>query len=343
MTEAVADLGRDARVAPAPLLEVQRLRKTFSAQASLLSRRRSDAIAAVDDVSFDVLQGQTFGLVGESGSGKSTVARCLVRLVEPDAGRVTFDGVDVRSVSRDALRQLRRKMQIVFQDPASSLDPRMSVGAIVEEPLIIHGLDDRLERRRRVLEILDLVGLTEEHAGRRPHEFSGGQQQRIAVARALVLRPELVILDEPVSALDVSVQAQVLNLLRDLQSELKLTYIFIVHDLAVAEYFCDEIAVMYRGAVMERSDDRSLFRDPLHPYTQALIAAAPIPDPSAAKSEDIVLPDDVVEVSVRQGCRFRPRCFIGRDRELCAANEPPLAERRPGHLAACHFPGEGRR
>jgi peptide/nickel transport system ATP-binding protein/oligopeptide transport system ATP-binding protein len=233
-------------------------------------------------------------------------------------------------------------MQIVFQDPYSSLDPRMSVRAIVEEGLVIHGIDSSAERDKRAREMLELVGITPAQMNRKPHEFSGGQRQRIGVARALVLHPELVVLDEPISALDVSIQAQVLNLLRRLQKQLGLTYVFIVHDLSVAEYFCDRVAVLYLGAVMELGDRETLFRQPFHPYTVSLLSAVPIPDPASERRRSrIVLTGEVAALGERpSGCRFRPRCPLGKDREICATDEPPLVERGPGHWAACHFPGE---
>jgi oligopeptide/dipeptide ABC transporter ATP-binding protein len=294
----------------------------------------------VDDVSFDVQRGETFGLVGESGCGKSTIARCILRLVEADAGRIVFDGIDVRSLGREELRRLRRRMQIVFQDPYASLNPRMTVEDIVEELLVIHDMGDKATRKTRVLEMLDVVGLTSQQARRKPHEFSGGQRQRIALARALVVNPELVILDEPVSALDVSIQAQVLNLLRELQHELGLTYVFIVHDLAVAEYFCDRLAVLYLGAVMELTDRHRLFREPLHPYTEALLSAAPVPDPTVERQrEHIVLRGEVEAMPEARVCRFKPRCPVGRERPTCDV-EPPLVQHAAGQLAACHFPGE---
>ena len=250
------------------------------------ARATGESLRAVDGVSFDIRAGETFGLVGESGCGKSTIARCILRLTQPTGGRVLFDGADLATLGRTELRALRKRMQIVFQDPYASLDPRMTVGAIVEEPLVIHGLGTTKERRDEVATMLELVGLTPQQARRKPHEFSGGQRQRIALARALVLHPELVILDEPVSALDVSIQAQVLNLLRSLQTELGLTYLFIVHDLAVAEYFCDRLAVLYLGAVMELGERETLFRSPLHPYTDALLSAVPMPDPAVAAPQE---------------------------------------------------------
>jgi oligopeptide/dipeptide ABC transporter ATP-binding protein len=301
-----------------------------------------DGLRAVDGVSFTVRRGETFGIVGESGCGKSTLTRAILRLVEPTAGRVVFDGVDVRGLGPAELRRLRSRIQIVFQDPLGSLDPRMTARAIVEEPLEIHGVGDRAARARRAAEMLDLVGIPSGQHLRRPHAFSGGQRQRIGVARALVLEPELVFLDEPISALDVSIQAQVLNLLRRLQQELSLTYVFIVHDLAVAEYFCDRVAVLYRGAVMETGGSEALFREPLHPYTTSLLSAVPVPDPEVERGRrHIVLRGDVASApQPGTGCRFRPRCPVGHDREICAREAPPLAEHRPGHAAACHFPAE---
>jgi oligopeptide/dipeptide ABC transporter ATP-binding protein len=326
------------------LLWVDRLTKDFpTGRRRLLGGGHTgEALRAVDGVSFDVRAGETFGLVGESGCGKSTLARCILRLTEPSGGRVVFDGTELGRLGRNGMRALRKRMQVVFQDPYASLDPRMTVGAIVEEPLVIHGLGNRKERRGKVAAMLELVGLTAQQARRKPHEFSGGQRQRIALARALVLSPELVILDEPVSALDVSIQAQVLNLLRSLQQELGLTYLFIVHDLAVAEYFCDRLAVLYLGAVMELAGREAVFTSPLHPYTDALLSAVPIPEPGAARRKQrVVLRGDVVHFgSEVRGCRFKPRCPVGRDRELCGAVEPPLEEREEGHWVACHFPGE---
>lgn len=320
----------------APLLEVSHLVKEFK------DREGSEPLRAVDDVSFSVQRGETFGIVGESGCGKTTLSRAILRLIEPTAGRVTFDGVDVGELGPPALRQLRRRMQIVFQDPFGSLDPRMSVLGIVQEPLDIHGLGNAAERAARASAMLEHVGIPAEQYRRRPWAFSGGQRQRIGIARALVLEPTLVFLDEPVSALDVSIQAQVLNLLRRLQGELGLTYVFIVHDLAVAEYFCDRIAVLYRGAVMELGERESLFREPLHPYTASLLSAAPIPDPEVERRrERIVLRGDVTPLGGDEGgCRFRSRCPVGHDREICATSPPPLTEHRPGQLAACHFPAE---
>jgi oligopeptide/dipeptide ABC transporter ATP-binding protein len=339
--EAHERLSPGLRGAPgSALLWVDGLERRFGPSG----RRRGpeDEIRAVDGVSFDVRAGETFGLVGESGCGKSTIARCVLRLLDPTAGRVHFDGTDLATLGKLELRRLRRRMQIVFQDPYASLNPRMSVGAIIAEPLEIHGLGTRRERETKVAEMLELVGLVAAQARRKPHEFSGGQRQRIALARALVLEPELLILDEPVSALDVSIQAQVLNLLRSLQEQLGLTYLFIVHDLAVAEYFCDRLAVLYLGVVMELAERDAIFHEPLHPYTAALLSAVPIPDPALERRRKrIVLRGEVDQQGERRsGCRFRPRCIVGREREVCAADEPPLLERAPGHWVACHFPGE---
>jgi oligopeptide/dipeptide ABC transporter ATP-binding protein len=326
------------------LVDVQALEKTFVQGRSGLFDRARQEVKVVDQVSFDIARGETFGLVGESGCGKSTIARCILRLLEPSGGHVFFDGSDLAARSRTDLQRLRRRMQIVFQDPFTSLDPRMSVEAIVDEPLVIHGVQSRSERATRVQEMLDLVGLTAEQAMRRPHEFSGGQRQRIGIARALVLHPEFVILDEPVSALDVSIQAQVLNLLRALQEQLQLTYLFIVHDLTIAEYFCDRLAVLYLGRVMELASREAIFREPMHPYTVALLSAVPIPDPrSQRRRERLIISGEATSPgSAPAGCRFRSRCPIGRDRELCSRVEPPLSEQTPGHWVACHFSEEAR-
>jgi oligopeptide/dipeptide ABC transporter ATP-binding protein len=324
------------------LLWVDRIEKTFKLARSAGSAPGPELIRAVDGVSFDVRRGETFGLVGESGCGKSTVARCILRLVRPTAGRVFLAGVDLLALAPAEMRRTRRRMQMVFQDPFASLDPRMSARSIVAEPLAVHGLGSRRERAERADEMLELVGITPAQATRKPHEFSGGQRQRLGVARALILHPELVILDEPISALDVSIQAQVLNLLRSLQARLGLTYVFIVHDLVVAEYFCDRLAVLYRGAVAELADRETLFREPLHPYTVSLLSAVPIPDPASERRRDrIVLHGELAPLTAeRAGCRFKPRCPVGRDRDVCGSEEPPLVEHSAGHWAACHFPAE---
>jgi oligopeptide/dipeptide ABC transporter ATP-binding protein len=338
--------GAEARAqgapAHAPILQAEGLSKSFDVRsAGRLARRHQ--VTVLDDISLTVRKGESFGLVGESGCGKSTLARCLLRLLEPSAGRVLVEGVDLDTLDRDELRALRRRMQFVFQDPFDSLDPRMSAGAIVEEPLLIHRIGDDAERARAAVEMLADVGLTAEQARRRPHAFSGGQRQRIGIARAFILRPELVILDEPISALDVSVQAQVLNLLRSLQQQLGLTYVFISHDLAVAEYFCDRVAVLYLGQVMEIADRAALFHDPLHPYSVSLLSAVPIPRAGgrARRAQRVQPIGEVGSVGERPpGCPFEPRCPVGRGREVCRTQRPPLTSHGDGHQVACHFPGE---
>ncbi len=328
--------------APQPILQAENLSKAFEVRsAERFGRKHS--VTVLDDISLTVHRGESFGLVGESGCGKSTLARCLLRLLDLSGGRVLFDGVDLTTLDRDELRALRRRMQFVFQDPFASLDPRMTAGAIVEEPLEIHEIGEAGERRSAALEMLSDVGLTPEQARRRPHAFSGGQRQRIGIARAFVLRPEVVILDEPISALDVSVQAQVLNLLRSLQEQLGLTYVFISHDLAVAEYFCDRVAVLYLGQVMEIADRATLFRSPLHPYSVSLLSAVPVPL-AGGRARRASRPAPIGEVgSVVErppGCPFEPRCPVGRGREVCRRQRPPITEPDAGHQVACHFPGE---
>jgi ABC-type oligopeptide transport system ATPase subunit len=271
-----------------PLLEVRHLVKEFTRRKGLF--RKGTPVRAVDDVSFTIERGETFGLVGESGSGKTTTGRCILRLIEPTSGEVIFDGKDVLALPRAELRRARRDMQIVFQDPYSSLNPRMRVSDIVEEPLVIHKLGSRGEREERVKQLFSLVGLNPEHLRRYPHEFSGGQRQRIGLARALALNPSLVIADEPVSALDVSVQAQVVNLLMDLQQQLKLTYLFIAHDLRLVEHICGRVAVMYLGRIVEMGDTAKLFAAPQHPYTKALLSAIPVPDPDATRQRIVLDP-----------------------------------------------------
>ena len=324
------------------LLRVEDLRRAFTVGGEGILPGRARSLVAVDGVTFDVVRGETFGLVGESGCGKSTAARCLLRLLEPDAGRVVFDGIDVLALDARALRRLRRRMQIVFQDTSGALEPRMTVADIVAEPLVIHRIGTASGRRSRVDDMLGLVGIQPGLSARRPHELSGGQRQRIGLARALVLNPDLVVLDEPISALDVSIQAQILNLLRDLQEKLALTYLFIVHDLAVAEYFCDRLAVLYLGRVVELGDRATLFRAPLHPYTASLLSAVPdIELGRAARRERILLRGEVSPMGDRaRGCPFRPRCPVGRDREDCARETPRLEARGGGHWVACHYPGE---
>ncbi len=320
------------------LLVVRDLRKYFPVQRGLLSRTVGH-VKAIDGVTFAIGRGETLGLVGESGSGKTTVGRCILRLIEPTEGKILFDGADVGAMGDRELRRLRRHMQIVFQDPYGSLNPRMTVEAIIGEPLVIHGAGDRRQRRDRVAELLRKVGLDPDYRKRYPHEFSGGQRQRIGVARAIATNPRFLVLDEPVSALDVSVQAQVVNLLQDLQAELGLTYLFIAHDLAVVEHISTRVAVMYLGKIMELAGREALYRDPLHPYTQALLSAVPIPDPRVAKSRIILRGDIPTPLRPPTGCVFHTRCPIARF-PVCSAEVPPLLEHRPGQFAACHFAGE---
>ena len=320
------------------LLRADKVRKYFPVPGGLL-HGRAVHVRAVDDVSIDVRVGETLGLVGESGCGKSTLGRCLLRLHELTSGTVTFAGQDISGFSRKAMRPLRREMQMVFQDPYASLNPRKRVGNIIAEPLRIHRQGDRGAVRRRVGELMDLVGLSPEHANRYPHEFSGGQRQRVGVARALALHPRLIIADEPVSALDVSIRAQVINLLDDLQDTLGLTYVFIAHDLGVVRHVSDRIAVMYLGKIVELSPAEELMRRPVHPYTEALLSAVPVPDPdAAAERKHIVLEGDVPSpVAPPPGCRFAPRCRYATD--VCRTEEPPLVQHGgTAHLAACHHP-----
>ena len=320
------------------LLHAEGVRKYFPIKKGVIIQHEIARVHAVDDVSFDIRAGETLGLVGESGCGKSTLGRCIVRLYELTDGKIEFEGRDISHLSRRDLRPVRREMQMVFQDPYASLNPRKRVGSIISDPLRIHGLGDGKEVRTRVQELLELVGLSPEHYNRYPHEFSGGQRQRIGVARALALRPKLVVADEPVSALDVSIQAQVINLLDDLQDELSLTYMFIAHDLGVVRHVSDRIAVMYLGKIVEISPAEELYQRPVHPYTEALLSAVPVPDPDlSAKRERIVLEGDVPSpISPPSGCRFHPRCRYAT--EVCATEEPPLVAHGTGHFAACHHP-----
>jgi len=321
------------------LLKVEGVRKYFPIKKGILLQREVARVHAVDGVDLDVKTGETIGLVGESGCGKSTLGRCIVRLYDLTDGTINFEGRDISKLSRRELQPMRREMQMVFQDPYASLNPRKRVGTIIADPLRIHGIGDRAEVRRRVAELLELVGLSPEHINRYPHEFSGGQRQRIGVARALALHPKLVIADEPVSALDVSIQAQVINLLDDLQDELHLTYVFIAHDLGVVRHVSDRIAVMYLGKIVEISPAEELYHRPIHPYTEALLSAVPIPDPDlSARRERIVLEGDVPSpITPPTGCRFHPRCRYAT--EICSQEEPPLVPHgAAGHLAACHHP-----
>jgi peptide/nickel transport system ATP-binding protein len=320
------------------LIQAEHVKKYFPIRKGVLQREVA-RVHAVDDVSVEVRAGETLGLVGESGCGKSTLARCLARLYELTAGTITFEGRDISGLKRRQLRPVRRELQMIFQDPYASLNPRKRVGTILADPLRIHNYGDRGKIRARVRELLNLVGLSPEHVNRYPHEFSGGQRQRIGVARALALHPKLVIADEPVSALDVSIRAQVINLLDDLQDELALTYIFIAHDLGVVRHISDRIAVMYLGKIVEISPSEELYRRPIHPYTEALLSAVPVPDPDlSARRKHIVLEGDVPSpVAPPPGCRFHPRCRYATD--ICRKQEPPLVPYgTDGHMAACHHP-----
>jgi oligopeptide/dipeptide ABC transporter ATP-binding protein len=319
------------------LLEIRSLKKYFPIRKGIL-QREVDRVHAVDDVTLAVQKGETIGLVGESGCGKSTLGRCIVRLLEPTDGDVVFEGRSIGKLKPRALRPLRREMQMVFQDPYASLNPRKRVGTIISDPMKIHGIGNRNERKKRVEELLETVGLSPEHYNRFPHEFSGGQRQRIGVARALALRPKLVVADEPVSALDVSIQAQMVNLLEDLQDDFGLTYVFIAHDLGVVRHVSDRIAVMYLGKLVELSPAEELYTRPIMPYTEALLSAVPIPDPDLSEErERIVLQGDVPSpIHPPSGCRFHPRCRYATD--ICSQVEPPLVDYGNGHLAACHHP-----
>jgi oligopeptide/dipeptide ABC transporter ATP-binding protein len=319
--------GESQQGAPEELVRVRELFKHFPLEGS------DDVVRAVDGVTFEIMRGETLGLVGESGCGKSTVGRSLLRLIEPTRGAIEFEGRDVLAMKKRELRELRREMQIIFQDPYASLNPRMKVGDIIGEPLVIHKIGTKTERRERVAELLRRVGLNPDYMNRYPHEFSGGQRQRIGVARTLALSPKLIVADEPVSALDVSVQAQVVNLLQDLQAELGLTYLFISHGLAVVEHISTRVAVMYLGRIVEVASAADLYAQPLHPYTQALLSAIPIPDPKR-KRERIVLQGDVpTPINPPSGCRFRTRCPAAIAE--CARIDPDLREVAPRHTVAC--------
>jgi oligopeptide transport system ATP-binding protein len=322
--------------AATPLLQVKNLVKHFPIRSGLL-QRVSDHVHAVDGVSFDLEAGETLGVVGESGCGKSTTGRCILRLIEPSSGEVWFEGRNVTALDKPSLRAVAREMQIIFQDPYASLNPRMTVGAIIGEGLVIHQMAaNAKEIEDRVAKLLETVGLSPDYMRRYPHEFSGGQRQRIGIARALAVNPKLVICDEAVSALDVSIQAQVINLLEDLQQEFNLTYLFIAHDLSVVEHISRRVAVMYLGRIVEIAPSRELYTTPKHPYTEALLSAVPIPDPTI-KRKRIVLQGDVPSpIHPPSGCHFHTRCPIAK--KGCKTEAPVLRELAPGHVAACHFP-----
>ena len=318
----------------APLLGVRDLTKHFPIKGGVLGRAQG-AVRAVDGVSFDVFPGETLGLVGESGCGKSTTGRLILRLLEPTSGEVEFEGHRIFRLNRGDMRRLRQRMQIIFQDPFASLNPRMTVGAIVREGLTIHKLAEGAQAQARVRELLDEVGLRPEYASRYPHEFSGGQRQRIGIARALSVQPRFIVCDEPVSALDVSVQAQVINLLQDLQRDRGLSYLFIAHDLSVVEHIADRVAVMYLGKIVELARAEDLYRDPVMPYTQALLSAVPVPDPTVKKSRVVLTGDVPSPANPPTGCVFHPRCQHPAKDAACARIVPPLEEKAPQHWAAC--------
>lgn len=316
------------------LLKVDNLKKYFPIRHGMFARHVGD-VKAVDDVSFELFEGETLGIVGESGCGKSTTGRAIMRLHEPTYGQVTFDGVELTKLNSEQMRKVRREIQMVFQDPYASLNPRHTVEKILEEPLIVHGIGNAKERKKKVHEYLEIVGLSPYHAKRYPHQFSGGQRQRIGIARALMTNPKLIIADEPVSALDVSIQAQVLNLMQRLQEDLKLTYIFIAHDLGVVRHISDRVGVMYLGRLVEIAESESLYHEPLHPYTQALLSAVPIPDPQFER-EQLLLKGDIPSPSnPPTGCTFHTRCPFAMDK--CKQEIPMLQQVKPGHSVACHL------
>lgn len=318
------------------LLEAQNIKMHFPLKTGIFSRKEN-FVKAVDGVSFTIKPGETLSIVGESGCGKSTTGRVLMKLLDPTDGRIIFEGEDITDFSADKIRPYRKEFQMIFQDPYASLNPRLTVKEIIEEPLIVHNLE-KSKRQERVIELLEVVGLNKYHANRYPHEFSGGQRQRIGIARALAVNPKLIIADEPVSALDVSIQSQILNLLKDLQEQYKLTYLFIAHDLSVVEHISDRVAVMYLGRIVELTDRDRLFETPLHPYTKALLSAVPIPDPSA-KRDRIVLTGDIPSAAnPPSGCTFHTRCPFAQD--LCAEVTPEYRDYGDNHFVACHFAEE---
>jgi oligopeptide transport system ATP-binding protein len=321
------------------LIEVENLTKHFPVLGGVFSRPVG-WVKAVDGISFHIFEGETFGLVGESGSGKTTVGKTILRLFDPTKGKIIFDGKDITKLPENQLRPIRREMQIIFQDPYGSLNPRMPIGEIIKEPLLVHNIGSPKEQEERVVEIMKLVGLRPEYLRRYPHEFSGGQRQRIGIARSIVLNPKFIVADEPVSALDASIQAQVLNLLLELQQKLALTYLLVAHNLAVVRHVSDRIGVMYLGKLLEVAETKELFSTPLHPYTQALLSAIPVPDPEI-KKERILLQGDIPSpINPPSGCRFRTRCRYAKD--ICAEKEPPLVDVGSAHYVACHFVKEGK-
>ena len=338
MSIAASEAGSNQSPPRDTLMEVRDLVMHFPIYAGFF-RRQVGAVQAVDGVSFDVLRGETLGIVGESGCGKSTTARLLLRLLDPTSGSISFDGREIADIGGGELKALRREMQMIFQDPYSSLNPRKTVGAIIADPFVIHGIKQtKAERKQAVQDLMDTVGLNPEHYNRYPHEFSGGQRQRIGVARALALKPKVIVADEPVSALDVSIQAQVLNLLRDLQKELGLTLIFIAHDLSVVRHMCDRVAVMYLGRIVELATSDQLYAHPRMPYTGALMSAVPVADPrlARAKTRQVLMGDVPSPTNPPSGCRFHTRCW--KAQSICSTEDPPLEAKDGGNLAACHFP-----
>jgi peptide/nickel transport system ATP-binding protein/oligopeptide transport system ATP-binding protein len=315
------------------ILEIKELKKYFNVGGGLL--KKPELNRAVDNVSFTIDEGETLGLVGESGCGKTTCGKTILKLYEPDGGTILYRGEDITGLDRSQMRKYRKKMSIIYQDPFGSLDPRMSVGGIIAEPMDVHKLYPKQEKEDKVSEIMEKVGLTPEQMNRYPHEFSGGQRQRIGIARALAVNPEFIVADEPVSALDVSIQAQILNLMQDLQEEFEFTYLFVTHDLSVIKHICDRVAVMYVGKIVEMTSKEELFQNSLHPYTEALLSAVPVPNPRFKRKEIILEGDVPSTTNPPSGCRFHTRCLYAQ--EICSQQEPVFEEKERGHFAACHF------